>query len=109
MTTVSAVDVFAQAGYSVATKLVDRVDNQGEPCEFCQTEGRYVDATVYGFVVTVGTQMAVDCCVFCVPVVISGMDPLISITVELGDSLDDFGDNGRMAHQDDTRPHPDAL
>jgi hypothetical protein len=96
-------DVFAQAGYSVATRMVERVDNQGEPCEVCQVEGRYVDATVYGE--NNGVATTIDCCVVCVPEVIRDLDSSVDVTVELGDSLDD----DRMHGQDCTCAHPDAL
>lgn len=110
MQTTTVTDVFAQAGYSVTTKLVDRVDNQGEPCEVCQTEGRFIDATVYGVELGEFANLFIarDCCVFCVPNVIKTLDATADVTVELGDSLDD-GDNGLMAHPDDDRPHPDAA
>jgi len=86
------------------------VDNQGEPCEVCQTEGRYVDANIYGIELMGEAYLYVcrEACVFCVPTVISNLDATADVTVELGDSLDDV-DNGRMAHQNDTRPHPDGA
>ena len=39
---------FLVDGYAIETFLVARVDNDGEPCEVCQTEGRTIDCTVYG-------------------------------------------------------------
>lgn len=122
-------DVFAQVGYDVRTTMVDRVDNQGKPCEVCALEGRYVDATVYGIDgETVLDALTVECCVFCVPASVRRMDPTAgTVKVELGDSLPDIGgvdvpfssawlaqlddeaDIGLMAHQDDDRLHPDAL
>jgi hypothetical protein len=110
--TSTTTDVFAQANYVVRTTMVDRVDNQGEPCDHCAIEGRFVDATVYGLMADgrmAGLLVTINCCVHCVPVIIASMDPTESVTVELGDSLDDDADNDRMHNQDDTRPHPDAL
>jgi len=106
--TSTTIDVFAQAGYSVATRMVDRVDNQGEPCEHCQVDGRVVDATIYG--TADGVDSTVDCCVFCVPTVIAMMDPCYAVHVELGDlaTTATAGDD-RMHNQDCTCVHPDAL
>lgn len=123
--TTTTVDVFAQAGYSVTTTMVDRVDNQGEPCEVCQEEPRYVDATVYGVVLGVNASLcqALDCCVYCIPAVIATMDPTVDVLVELGDSLPKWtppvvhpsltdylhGDvDDRMHSQDCRCVHPDA-
>lgn len=108
--TTTTVDIFAQAGYAVTTKLVDRVDNQGEPCEVCQIEGRYVDATVYGVVlgndVDLVRDITLDCCVWCVPEAISQMDSVEAVTVELGDSV---ADDDRMHGPDCICVHRDAL
>lgn len=106
--TTTTVDVFAQAGYSVTTRMVDRVDNQGEPCAACQEEPHYVDATVYGNKVfpPYGNTawMALDCCIYCIPAVIATMDPTADVLVELGDSAN----NDRMHSQDCDCVHPDA-
>lgn len=108
MTTTTATDVFAQAGYAVTTTMVDRVDNQGEPCDRCAIEGRFIDATVYGVMgmddVMAGLCVSLDCCVWCVPAVIALMDATENVKVELGDSLSD----DRMHGQDCTCVHPDG-
>lgn len=106
MTTTTATDVFAQAGYAVTTTMVDRVDNQGEPCEVCQIEGRFIDATIYGVELMGEANMYVcrEACVWCVPTVIKNMDATADVTVELGDSLSD----DRMHGQDCTCVHPDG-
>jgi hypothetical protein len=107
--TSTTTDVFAQAGYDVRTTMVNRVDNQGEPCEHCQIEGRFVDATVYGLKVfpPYGNTASVvlECCVFCVPVLVLDMDPTADVTVELGNSVTD----DRMHDQDCECVHPDAV
>lgn len=107
----TTIDVFAMAGWSVTTKMVDQVDNQGEPCDFCALDGRYIDATVYGHL-TIGDAehvASLDCCVFCVPAVIREMDPNRAVTVELGDSQDDDMFDDRMHNQDCGCVHPDAM
>ena len=101
------IDVFAQAGYSVTTRMVDRVDNQGEPCDGCAIEGRYIDANVYGVPSGSSGRVVLDCCVWCVPSTINIMNPDHAVTVELGDSMTDYDD--RMSGPDDTRPHPDGA
>jgi len=106
---------FLVQGYDVHTSLVARVDNNGEPCEVCQTEGYVIDCTVYGlagdsFGPMTALFVTVDCCAVCVPAVIATMDASETVTVELSlASWNDAEDNGLMAHQDDDRPHPDAL
>jgi len=106
---------FLVDGYAIETFLVARVDNDGEPCEVCQTEGRTIDCTVYGlagdsFGPMTALFVTVDCCAVCVPAVVATMDTSEMITVELSlSSWNDAEDNGLMAHQDDERPHPDAL
>jgi len=107
---------FLVDGYAIETFLVARVDNDGEPCEVCQTEGHVIDCAVYGVVLDEHAclYVAVECCAVCVPAVVATMDPTADVTVELslaawGDSTDDTEDNGLMASQDDDRPHPDAL
>lgn len=100
----TTVDVFAQDGYDVRTTMVGRVDNQGEPCEVCQQEPHYVDATVYGVANEgrmTGLCVSLDCCVYCIPKVIREMDPTEAVTVELGDSIGE--DRGLMADQDGDR------
>lgn len=102
-------EVFSLPGYAVTPRLVNAVDNQGEPCESCQLEGHVVDALVYGVVLGVHANLyeCREACLHCVPAVIQLMDPTADITVEMASI--DAEDNGRMAGPDDTRPHPDAL
>lgn len=106
----TTVDVFGMPGYSVTTAMVDRVDNQGEPCEVCTLLGRYVNATVYGVVLGehANLWMGVECCIFCVPAVIATMDPTADVAVELGNSQDDEMFDDRMHSQDCGCVHPDA-
>lgn len=101
-------EVFSLPGYAVTTTLVAEVDNQGEPCESCQLEGHVVDATIYGVVLGEFANMfeCREACLHCVPAVIALMDPTADVTVELAEL--DADDDGRMASQDDTRPHPDG-
>lgn len=93
--------------------LVGTVDNDGEPCEVCQTEGCEVSATVYGVAVTGAFEHAhmatwTDCCLPCVPAVVATLDPTADIVVDV--SLSAFlPADDRMATPDDTRPHLDAL
>jgi hypothetical protein len=107
--TTTTVDVFAQTGYSVTTRMVDRVDNQGEPCEVCQEEPHYIDATVYGVtndgILELDHRTTIDCCIYCIPAVIRTLDPTTDVTVELGDSAN----NDRMHGQDCDCVHPDGA
>lgn len=99
-------EVFSLPGYAVTTTLVAEVDNQGEPCESCQTEEHVVDATIYGTSAGGHVDLTTDCCLCCVPGMILTMSPLYPVTVEM--ARIDAEDDGRMASQDDVRPHPDG-
>lgn len=105
--TSTIIDVFAQAGYSVTTRMVDRVDNQGEPCDSCAIEGRYIDANVYGVPSGSSGRVVLDCCAWCVPSTINIMNPDHAVTVELGDSMTDYDD--RMHGPDCECVHPDGA
>jgi hypothetical protein len=95
------------AGYSISYRIVDSVDNQGEPCAVCQDVDATVEATVYGVVMSEGANlwMAVDCCSACaVTNVAATMDPTADVVVEYVVDQDD----DRMHGPDCVCVHPDA-
>jgi hypothetical protein len=55
--------------YDLRVTIVDHVDNEGEPCTWCQLENATVQAQAYLPIGTV-TQDMVECCLAClVPVI----------------------------------------
>lgn len=98
------------AAYDVRSTLVPWVDNDGEPCEFCQVIGNVIEATVTGHSLELDVDgLSNDCCADCVNrLVVERYD--ISYPVRIEWSLTQLGEyDDRMSGPDDDRPHPDAL
>jgi hypothetical protein len=51
--------------HDVTAALVDRVDNQGEPCTLCAEYDAPIEVTVTGHDPATFTRQSVDCCVRC--------------------------------------------
>jgi hypothetical protein len=62
---------------------VDTTDNQGEPCQHCQTTGHQNMVTIYGFD-TNGERTTGDCCVYCIAAVAAEyFSPLYGLVAEV--------------------------
>lgn len=71
------------AEQEITLRAVDSTDNQGEPCEHCQTYRHVNTATLYG---RDGdwNRITADCCVFCIPAVAAEkFHPLYGVRAEV--------------------------
>jgi hypothetical protein len=70
-------------GYDVTAALVDRVDNQGEPCQLCAEIDAPIEVTVTGLNPATFTRHSVDCCVRCALVAVAETLATEHTTVEV--------------------------
>lgn len=69
--------------FSVSTRIVASVDDQGEPCDACQLVGHVVTATVYGVALEFGEHVTYACCADCVSALVTEtMNPERPVVVE---------------------------
>ncbi len=92
--------------FSVSMRVVDSVDNQGEPCERCGEVDAVNAATVYGRSYMDIIDLTTDCCAACVPDVVMSMSVQHPVIVEM---LAPVQADDRMHNQDCECAHPDAL
>ena len=104
-------DGYTVEGYTIDTRLAAFVDNEGEPCERCQTVGNTVSHTVYGFDGNASLYVSLDTCTACVVSTIQTLDPTVGVTVEFGlfAVLVDVLSVDTMCGPDCTCLHPDAV
>lgn len=115
--------------FSVVTRIVASVDDQGESCDTCQLVGHVVTATVYGIALEFDEHATYACCADCVPVLVTeSMDAERPVVVETLAADDDeestltncpwcmeadceceAADDDRMHGPDCVCVHPDAL
>lgn len=74
--------------YSVTYRHVDAVDNDGEPCEHCDTIGAVVSQTIYGTSrLHAGEDWLVGCCADCAErLVVNYADASYDVVVERSDA-----------------------
>jgi hypothetical protein len=112
--------------YAITCRVVDHVDNQGEPCPYCDDMSAVVTHTVYGTSRAMADDYSADCCADCAErLIIDYCDASHDVTVEYVDTMtlldamyadDEFvawADSTaaysiRMAHPGDDRSHFDA-
>lgn len=67
----------------VQLRAVDRTDNQGEPCQYCEVHGHVNMVTLHGFG-SDGERGTADCCVYCVPAVVAEwFNPMYATVAEV--------------------------
>lgn len=94
------------AAYPVSFWLVESVDNQGEPCEYCDVDYAVVDVSIHGMG-HLGYAWSADCCEKCMPrLVVDHCDASYNVIVTTPDV--EF-DNGLMSGPNDVRLHPEAC
>lgn len=70
------------AELEITLRAVDRTDNQGEPCQHCQTLGHLNTVTLNGFGPD-GERGTADCCVHCIPAASGWFNPMYAVVAEV--------------------------
>lgn len=78
-------DMANASDFILSVKVITQLDNQDEPCPYCQLEDQVIQAQAYATTVS-GHRRIVECCLSCLIPQIDGtpyLDAAVAIVVEV--------------------------